>query len=77
MSEKIEIENVNTPGRQPDLFSMLQIHLDMTTGEVVGRLNKNWAADIKSYDDGHAHMLMFSDLLADGIAKQFPDKFTQ
>lgn len=46
---------------------MLQKHLDMTTGEVVGRLNKDWAADIKSYDDGHAHMLMFADMLTDGL----------
>jgi hypothetical protein len=58
-----------------DLEHMLQTHLDLTTGEVVGRLRKDWAADIKSYDDGHAHMLMFADMLADGIAKQFPAKF--
>jgi len=25
--------------------------------------------DIKSYDDGHAHMLMFADTLTDGIVK--------
>jgi len=53
---------------------MLQKHLDLTTGEVVGRLKKDWTADIKSYDEGHVHMLMFADMLADGIAKQFPDK---
>jgi len=58
-----------------DLESMLQKHLDLTTGEVVGRLNKDWGADIKSYDEGHAHMLMFADTLTDGIAKQFPEKF--
>jgi phage terminase Nu1 subunit (DNA packaging protein) len=57
------------------LEDMLQIHLDLTTGEVVGRLNKDWAADIKAYDDGHAHMLMFADALTDGIVKQFPAKF--
>jgi len=28
-----------------------------------------------TYDDGHAHMLMFADTLTDGIAKQFPAKF--
>jgi hypothetical protein len=41
----------------------------------VARLEKNWDADIKAYDDGHAHMLMFADALTDGIAKQFPEKF--
>jgi hypothetical protein len=33
------------------------------------------SVDIKSYDAGHAHMLMFADTLTDGITKQFPDKF--
>lgn len=60
-----------------DLENMLQKHLDLTTGEVTGRLTRNWAADIKSYDEGHAHMLMFADMLADGIVKQFPEKFTK
>lgn len=53
----------------------LQKHLDLTTGEVVARLKKDWAADIKAYDDGHAHMLMFADTLTAGITKQFPEKF--
>ena len=52
---------------------MLQRHLDLTTGEVVGRLKR--AGDIKSYDEGHLHMLTFADALSDGIAKQFPAKF--
>ena len=65
--------NPNWP--RQTLADMLQKHLDLTTGEVVGRLKKDWAADIKSYDEGHIHMLMFSDMLADGIAKQFPAKF--
>jgi hypothetical protein len=57
------------------LEEMLQKHLDLTTGEVVARLQKDWAADIQAYDAGHEHMLMFSDLLSDGIAQQFPDQF--
>lgn len=65
--------NPNWP--KATLEEMLQKHLDLTSGEVVGRLNKDWAADIKAYDDGHMHMLMFADTLTEGIAKQFPDKF--
>ncbi len=60
---------------QAEMESMLQKHLDLTTGEVVGRLQKDWAADIRAYDEGHEHMLMFADALTAGIAKQFPDKF--
>jgi len=38
-------------------------------------LKKDWAADIEAYDKGHAHMLMFSDAVTEGIVKQFPRKF--
>lgn len=55
---------------------MLQKHLDYTTAEAVDRLHQDWDADIKAYDDNHTHMLMFSDMLTDGIVKQFPDKFS-
>lgn len=65
--------NPNWP--KQDLESMLQKHLDLTTAEVVGRLKKDWAADIRAYDEGHDHMLMFADALTEGIAKQFPAKF--
>lgn len=54
---------------------MLHKHLEFTTQEVVSRLNKNWAADIQAYDNGHVHMLMFADMLTNGIVKQFPAKF--
>jgi hypothetical protein len=43
---------------------------------MVGRLTSDWAADIKSYDEGHAHMLMFADMLSDGLVRQFPAKFS-
>jgi hypothetical protein len=42
---------------------------------LVRALNEDWAADVKAYNDDHAHMLMFADALTDGIAQQFPDKF--
>jgi len=57
------------------LVDMLYKHLKYTTGEVVSRLKKDWAADIDYYDKGHVYMLMFADALTDGIVKQFPDKF--
>lgn len=69
------LDGANPHWSQKDLEAMLQKHLDLTTGEVVARLGKDWVADIKAYDEGHAHMLMFADMLTDGIAKQFPAKF--
>jgi len=62
---------------RPEMEQMLQKHPDLTTGEVVGRVKKEWAADIRSYDEGHQHMLMFADMLSDGIAKRFPAKMAQ
>ena len=59
------------------MSDMLSEHLDYTTTEVVSRLKGDWAADIAAYDKGHEHMLMFSDMLADGIVKQFPAKFSK
>ncbi len=59
------------------LTDMLYKHLDFTTAEVVSRLKKDWAADIEAYDKGHDHMMMFADALTDGIAKQFPAKFSK
>jgi hypothetical protein len=57
------------------LTNLLYKHLALTTGEVVSRLKKDWAADIDYFDKGHVHMLMFADALPDGIIKQFPGKF--
>ena len=57
------------------LKDMLDAHLAFTTTEVVSRIKKDWASDIAAYDKGHAHMLMFADMLTNGIVKQFPKKF--
>jgi hypothetical protein len=65
--------NPNWP--QQTLKDMLYKHLAYTTTEVVSRLKKDWPADIDAYDKGHEHMLMFADVLTDGIVKQFPKKF--
>ncbi|WP_376701952.1 acetylglutamate kinase [Mesorhizobium sp. ISC25] len=69
------LSKANPNWSEKDLEDMLHKHLELTTGEVVGRLEKNWSEDIKSYDEGHVHMLKFADMLTEGIAKQFPDKF--
>jgi hypothetical protein len=55
---------------------MMNAHLSTTTDEVVARLTKNWDADTKAFDAVYNHILMMSDALADGIIKQFPEKFT-
>ncbi len=53
----------------------LQKHLDFTTQEAVSRLHSDWNADIAAYDANHDHMLMFADMLTNGIVQQFPARF--
>lgn len=38
-------------------------------------VTKDWNADITAFDEDESHMIMFADVLSDGIIKQFPEKF--
>jgi hypothetical protein len=69
------LSKANPNWSEKDLKEMLHEHLALTTNEVVGRLKKDWTSDIAAYGKGHAHILKLADALADGIAKQFPNKF--
>lgn len=71
------LSGANPNWLKKDLAEMLYIHLELTTGEVVSRLKKDWTGDIGYYDKGHMHMLMFADVLTDGIVKQFPAQFNK
>jgi hypothetical protein len=56
------------------LTEMLHKHLDFVTQQVVARIKMDWAGDLQAYDAGYDHMMMFADMLADGIIKQHPNK---
>lgn len=57
------------------LKDMLHEHLQFVTDQAVARLNKDWKAEIESYDKAQEHMINFTDVLSNGIIKQFPKKF--
>jgi hypothetical protein len=58
-----------------EMKAMLSSHLRLTTAEVVGRLQKRWAADVAAYDRIHRQALEMADMLSIGIEKQFPSRF--
>ena len=66
--------NPNWP--KATLVEMMKKHLSTTTDEVVARLTKNWDNDVTAFDAVYDHILHMSDALAEGIVKQFPEKFT-
>jgi hypothetical protein len=58
-----------------ELKQALYMHLKMVTDSAVARLKKDWDADIQAFDKNEAHLIHFADTLAEGIIKQFPNKF--
>jgi len=58
-----------------DMKMMMHDHLKLTTNEAVARKKKDYDADVKAYEQVHDEILKMSDMLTDGIVKQFPDKF--
>ncbi len=53
----------------------MHMHLKLTTDEAVARLQGNWSGDVAAYDKVVDHILHMSDMLTDGIIKQFPARF--
>jgi hypothetical protein len=74
IAEFLSKANPNWP--RATLVDLMKGHLSTTTAEVVARLNKKWDDDVRAFDEVYRHILMMSDALADGIVKQFPEKFS-
>jgi len=60
---------------QAEMRKMMRDHLNLTTEEVVARLQGNWAADIAAYDKVHEQILHMADMLSAGIISQHAAKF--
>ena len=58
-----------------DVVDILGIHLKLTKDEAVARLEGNWRADVAAFDPILTEILTLADILADGITKQFPQRF--
>lgn len=69
------LSGANPHWSKKDLVDLLGLHLSLTKQEVVARLEGKWEADVEAFDQIHTEILTVSDTLADGIVKQFPEKF--
>jgi len=58
-----------------EMKKMMHDHLKLLTEEVVSRIKKDYDADVASYDKSQDQISQMADMLADGIVKQFPEKF--
>jgi hypothetical protein len=47
--------------------AMMRQHLDLTLAEATARLNGDWDADVRAYDQVHDAILEMSDMIADGL----------
>lgn len=64
--------HINLP--REELSMLLQEHLTLTKAMALQRMDKNYGAEIIAYDKVNNHLLLISDLLAEGIIKQFSEK---
>ena len=58
-----------------DVTDLLMQHLILTKNEVVARLHADWDGDVAAFDQIFTEILTVADVLADGVTKQFPEKF--
>ena len=58
-----------------DMKLLIKDHLLITTDLALQRIQKNYTAEVITYDKANSEILKMADILTDGIAKQFPEKF--
>ena len=67
--------SINPNWDKTAMTTMWHDHLRLTKDEAVARLTKNYSADIAAFDQIETLANTMADSMADGIVKQFPDKF--
>ncbi len=69
------LSRANPYWSKKDVMDLLALHLQLTKGEAVARLQGDWEADVAAFDEIFTEMLTLSDALADGIVHQFAEPF--
>ena len=65
--------NPNLP--EDAVFGLLSSHGGHHVAQINEVTSRDFASEAKTWHAMRSHMLMISDAIADGIAKQFPDRF--
>lgn len=66
--------SANPNWKYEDMKTMMDEHIKLTTNEALQRINKDYDADIIAFDKVYKEILQMSDMLAEGLSKQFPSK---
>ena len=66
--------SANPIWKYDDVKTMMNEHLRLTTNEAIQRINKDYDADVAAFDKVYKEILQMSDMLAEGISKQFPSR---
>lgn len=69
------LSGANPHWPEKDVYNLLDLHLSLTKGEVVARLENSWDKDVAAFDEIFTEILTVADTLSDGLVKQFPEKF--
>lgn len=69
------LSSANPNWQKKDVLDLLSVHLKLTKDEAVARLTSKWDDDVIAFDDIFTEIMTVADTLADGIIKQFPDRF--
>ena len=65
------LSGANPHWPEGDVYDLLNLHLSLTKGEAVARLEQNWDADVAAFDEIFTEILTVADALSDGLVKQF------
>jgi hypothetical protein len=68
------LSGANPNWSKGDVVDLLGQHLALTKNEVVARLQEKYDDDVEAFDQIHTEILTVSDVLSEGLAKQFPDR---
>lgn len=68
------LSSANPYWPKKDVVDLLSLHLNLTKGEAVARLKKDWNADVQAFDDIFTEINTVADTLTAGIVAQFPAK---